>query len=211
MESKTTFYNFLQRSEEWDAIRVTKVGGSEAIGLTTPARMETLLSLKTSENVTGRQESFFTSAAMQEGIDDEPVAQAEYEANEFCEVDAVGYVTNSDYKYLGLSPDGLMISLKRGLEIKCPQPKDHIIAILTNSVPKVYKFQVAMYFLMVPELETVDYVSYNRHCKANKYFKVTITRKEYLMDILKLKTEYAKYEVKYKANVSLLNQHAQGK
>ena len=207
---KITFYNFEQRSEEWEKIRVTKVGGSEVIGITTPARMKTLLSLKISEHVTGEQEDFFTSKTMQEGIDSEPTALALYEASEFCEVDKFGYVTNSDYPLLGLSPDGLILAENKGLEVKCPLPKTHIEAIITNAVPKVYRPQIAQYFLLIPELETVDYVSYNGKCKDNKYFKITCTREDFDADILKLEKEYKKYEVQYNAYVSLLEQHAKG-
>ena len=193
-KQKIKLYTFKQRSEEWDRIRVGKVGGSEAIGLTTPARMKTLLYRKASEILTGEQEENFVSAIMQEAIDNEPVVTKIYEKKEFVMVLTPGYVTNSDYKHLGLSPDGL-VGKDRAIEIKCLLPKGHVEIISSVIVPKDHRPQIAHYFLILPDLKYVHFLSYNGKVKARPYFKIECTREDFEADIFKLKNSYLEYEI----------------
>tara|TARA_R110002012_G_scaffold58431_3_gene151650 strand:+ start:2601 stop:3206 length:606 start_codon:yes stop_codon:yes gene_type:complete len=192
---KTTTHNFEQRSKEWYDIRVGKTGGSEAIGLTTPARMETLLYKKVAEIQTGQQEDVKISQAMQEGIDKEPIARERYERDNFTQVNQVGYITNSDYIHLGLSPDGL-IGDNGAIEIKCPQPKAYAKIVIKNEIPKEYKPQLAQTFLVLPELEWIDFVAFNEKFKSKPMTTIRVTREDFSSDISKHKKTYASYETK---------------
>jgi len=200
--SKLNFYNFKQRSEEWEAIRVGKVGGSEAIGLTTPARLKTLVYLKMAEIQTGEQEDFFVSKAMQDGIDNEPIAIALYEKQTFSNVIEAGYITNSDYKYLGLSGDGF-VGLEVGVEVKCPMPKQHCMTIMEGVVPAANRPQIAQYFLINTNLKRVDFVSYNEKVKAKPLFVIECTREEFETDIKKLEKGYKDFEAKIDSSMDL--------
>ena len=203
--NKLKTYNFEQRTPEWEAMRLGRTGGSEAIGLSTDARSKTLLITKLAEILTGSIPEQFTSEAMQDGIDNEPIAIAEYEAREFCAVNHVGYITNDDYQYLGLSPDGLVYCKLFGddstaiigaVEVKCPQPKSHIKCILEDKVPAEYRNQVAQYFVILPDLEWVDFVTYNAAVTSKPYHKIRVTRQDYTKLIQDHLAGYNKYVAK---------------
>ena len=192
---KTTIHNFEQRSKEWNAIRVGKTGGSESIGLTTPARMKTLLYKKVAEIQTGEQEDVKVSQAMQEGIDKEPIAREHYEKSTFTQVSQLGYITNSDFKYLGLSPDGI-VGEEGAIEIKCPQPKAYAKIVIENEIPAEYKPQVSQIFLICPKVQWVDFVAFNEKFKSNPMVIIRVTREDFSKEIEKLQKAYDVFETK---------------
>lgn len=194
MENKIKIYEKMQqRTDEWYAIRVGRVGGSEAISLTTDARMKTQIYKTVAEILTGKEEEVFITQVMQEGIDKEPIAKEEYEKETFSEIREVGYITNSDYKYLGLSPDGL-IAENGAIEIKCPLPKQHVKTVM-DGIPTENRPQLAQYFLINEELEWIDFVSYCPEVKAKPLHILRCTRKDFEGDVAKLKIGYLKFKV----------------
>jgi hypothetical protein len=206
--TKITLHNFEQRSEEWAKIRIGKVGGSEAIGLTTTARMKTMLPLKLAEVVTGEdQGKDFVNEDLQRGIDLEPLAVAEYEKKEFLTVKQLGYITNSDYERLGISPDGLVMGAEKiigAIEIKAPQAKGHIATILENQVPATHRPQVAHLFFMIEDIEWVDFISYCPNVKTMPYFKIRVEREEYASEIKKIADGNKSFETKMNEGITIL-------
>ena len=206
------FHQFEQRSEEWKQIRIGKIGGSEAIGLSTPARMKSIIPLKMAEIETGEdQNSGFISDAMKEGIDKEPIVHAEYEKREFLKLEHKGYIENKRYKYLGISPDGLILTpdnnnVLGAIEIKCPQPKGHIACIIEGKIPAEYRPQVSHLFFILKNIEWVDFISYNEKVKSKPYFKIRVTREEWLPEIKKIEVGYSEYVKKIEANFKILKQ-----
>lgn len=203
MKSTIKFFDIKQRSKEWDAIRVGKVGGSEAVGLSTPARMKTLIPKKIAEIQTGEQEFVFTTTAMQDGIDAEPIARQFYEKENFTTIVTPGYVTSSKYKYLGLSVDGLeginmnsCGSSETAIEIKCPLPKAHVEIIITGDVPTAYKPQIAQIFLILENVDKVVFVSYNEKVTAKPYYQIEVLRENFQDEISKMEKNYFIFETK---------------
>ena len=205
-------HQFEQRTEEWRAIRLGRVGGSEAIGLTTPARMKSMIPLKLAEMLTGEdQGDDFVSAAMQQGIDNEPLVCEEYEKREFVELSHNGYVENKSYKYLGISPDGLVFNEDwskpvGAIEIKCPQPKAHIACILEGKVPATYRPQIAHLFFVIKHIEWVDFISYNAKITTMPYYKIRVTRADYESEINRIEKGYTAYESEIEAGLKKLKQ-----
>jgi len=193
VSDEITIHNMEQKSEEWHAIRVGRTGGSEAVGLSTKARMKTLLFVKMAEILTGLQKEVKPNEAMQRGIDLEPIAKEMYEEEEFVSVTEVGYVTNIFYKYMGLSPDGLIGDVG-GLEIKCPGDSEHVKTIIEGVLPAKHIPQIATYFVVHEKLEWVDFVSYNDRVKAKPYFKIRIHRADFTSEINNLAKAYKVYE-----------------
>ena len=129
MKEKVTIYNDIhQRTEEWYNIRLGRVGGSESSVLSVKGKSEsglgaaafTLLYEKAYEIIQEEpvKENIVTFA-MQRGMDLEPEAIHEYELSKMVKVDQVGYILNSDMKYAGYSPDGL-VGEDGLIEVKCP-------------------------------------------------------------------------------------------
>ena len=48
-----------------------------------------------------------------------------------------------------------------GLEVKCPTPGTHLRFLELGIIPGDYQAQIAHYFIVVPNLDTVAYLSYD--------------------------------------------------
>ena len=92
------------------------------------------------------------------GVKFEIVATQFYEYLKKEKVYSVGLVTHPKYKWLGASPDGLMMS-GRLLEIKCPFRR-----IISDKIPIYYWIQVQIQ-LEVCQLDECDYLE----CKFHQY------------------------------------------
>lgn len=136
-----------QGSDEWFAQR---------IGLVTASRMNDVMATIKSgeaavrknyraqiiaERLTGVKADSFTSAAMEWGVSNEPIARAMYEVSTGADVDKVGLVLHPVIKMTGASPDGF-IGEDGLIEIKCPNTATHIDYLLGGVVPAEYKNQM---------------------------------------------------------------------
>lgn len=201
-----------QRSAEWHKLRLGKLGGSECIGITTPARMKTMLNKKLAETLTGVAEEVFVNEAMQYGIDWENFVSNRYSSENFVNIENVGAITNDDYSLAILSPDGLIGELG-AIEIKCPQPKGFVEMSLLmingkkglDKIISSHRPQIIWYFMMMPNIDYVDYVIYNDGFTKAKcdYRAVRISRQDIINDIKKTIDYYTIYETKYN---EMLNQ-----
>ncbi|MBE9490944.1 MAG: YqaJ viral recombinase family protein [Bacteroidetes bacterium] len=199
---KTTKHYFEQRSEKWELARIGRIGGSEAIGVTTPARLKTIVYKKLAEVLTNKQEEVYETAAMSRGIELEPLAIAQYEQDTFQDVTHIGYITNEDYKYAGLSVDGI-IGDTGAVEVKCQGAKAYVESVITNKPPTVYLPQLAWYFLILNELQWIDYVIFNPDVKSKPYYKIRLTREELQDSIDKVREGYFKFEAKIDEYIKL--------
>lgn len=200
-----------QRSAEWHKLRLGKLGGSECIGITTPARMKTTLNKKLAEIITGVAEEVFVNEAMQYGIDWENFVADRYSSKNFVNVESVGAITNDDYPLAILSPDGLVGELG-AIEIKCPQPKGFVEMSLLmingkKGLDKIivsHRPQIIWYFMMMPNIDYVDYVIYNDGFTKFKvdYRAVRISRTDIIKDIMKMIASYKVYEANYKEKLN---------
>ena len=178
--SKVTYKWVLeQRSDEWLAARIGKVGGSEASDTYTKAKRETLLYKKLAELATGEVEKVWVNDAMRRGIENEGKVVALYEEKTGNRVYDCGQILNSDFEYAALSPDGLVsenaddiLSPHTGaIEIKCPTSKQHIKNVLemrrTSKPPKQYMPQLLHYFLIDESIQWVDFITWDDRCSID--------------------------------------------
>lgn len=131
-----------QGTPEWFAVKCGKISASnmDAVlakgqGKTRKAYMMKVLA----ERLSGVPQESYTNAAMQWGIDTEPMAREAYEATTLNVVQQVGFVECSEM--LGCSPDGL-IGDDGGVEIKCPNTATHLQYILDGKLPSEYACQI---------------------------------------------------------------------
>lgn len=82
-----------------------------------------------------------SSWAMEQGniLEDEAIPW--YELTSGFKVERVGFCTTDDGK-IGCSPDGLIVGDHVGVEIKCPQPKQHIKTLLNGKIPAEHLPQI---------------------------------------------------------------------
>lgn len=157
--------NIIQGTDEWkrarlgiatasnfDAVQAKGKGGEEAA---TRRNYRIKLAL---QRVTGVIEEGFTSQAMLNGVEREPIARSIYEMRTNEIVDEVGLVLH-DTLECGASPDGLVGS--NGLiEIKCPTQGVHLEYLRLDREPAAYTAQIQGQ-LWVTEREWTDFVSFN--------------------------------------------------
>lgn len=130
----------MQQSPEWYAARCGRATASRfadvmaKIKTGEAAGRRNYRAQLVAERLTGVPAESYTNAAMQWGIDTEPLARAAYEALSGNIVEQVAFVTHPELM-AGASPDGLIDS-DGGLEVKCPNTAQHIDALLKGMPPE---------------------------------------------------------------------------
>lgn len=173
-----------QGSEEWLAARLGIPTGTGIKNIVSnsgqrSASWVNYLAELVAESIEGAKESVKT-AAMERGNQLEPLARMEYEFETGNDVVQVGGVYLNADKELMISPDGLIPSLRKGLEIKCPRMKTHIKYLLEGGVPSEYVIQVQS-ALWVTGYESWDFVSYCPEYQKQPFYLCTVQRDEILM------------------------------
>ena len=156
-----------QGEEEWLKLRVGKVTASELSALVTPdfkirtgEGPHTYLCQKLAEAYRGKPLPQFSTHATEEGQMQEDEARSWYcLTHTDHKLRNVGFVEHDDGR-CGVSPDALL-GEDGGLEIKCPQPTNHVRYVLSGTVPKDYLAQVHM-SLYVTGRAWWRFVSYRR-------------------------------------------------
>lgn len=95
-----------------------------------------------------------------------------------------------DNSSIAVSPDGV-IGETEAIEVKCLASARHIEALLTDSIPSEYEFQVLQYFIVNEKLETLYFAFYDPRLSVKQFFYKTIKREEVKEDIEKY-LEYQK-------------------
>lgn len=154
-----------QRSPEWFAARLGKAtasnfadvlaklkSGGEAAGRRNyRARLVV-------ERLTGKPLDSFSSPAMQQGVDREPLARLAYEAETGNVVEEVGFIEHPKLQ-AGASPDGL-VDAAGCLEIKCPTLATHLDYLKLDGEPPEYTAQIQGQ-LWICGRDWCDFVSFN--------------------------------------------------
>ena len=127
-----------------------------AKGQPTAAR-NTYLWEKVAERISGQPVQHFVNAAMQHGIDQEPVALAAYEAKTGFSVAPMGFVRHATLA-TGCSPDGI-VDMEGLLEIKCPNTATHL-QTLVNGMDSDHMAQLQG-GMWLCNLQWADFVSFD--------------------------------------------------
>lgn len=154
-----------QRTEEWFAARLGKVTASRVADVIAKtksgysASRDNYMAQLICERLTGQQGESFTNAAMQHGVDTEPLARSAYEAQYGLLVEEVGFVQHPTIEMAGASPDGL-VGLFGMLEVKCPNTATHIDTLINLTVPTKYITQM-QWQMRCCERQWCDFVSFD--------------------------------------------------
>lgn len=156
-----------QGTPEWLAARAGVPSGSRYSDVMAKGRdgrpsatRQSYLTELVLERLTGVKTEFQATAAMQQGIEREPLARGLYESRTGEIVVETGFCLH-DVLRTGVSPDGL-IGNNGLLEIKCPQPKTHLeyMRLPKGTCPSAYKWQIQGQ-LWITERDWCDFVSFN--------------------------------------------------
>lgn len=157
-------YDIQQGSAEWSALKYGKVGGSASKGLF--VQSDTLLLELLAENTEPFQmeEDCYINAAMQRGIDLEPLHRSEMEKYIGVKLMQPGWIQSLTIPLIGISPDGISEDLTVSWEGKCPGAKRHIETAYTKLIPSDNIHQCLHYFTVNPNLERHYFSSFRPEC-----------------------------------------------
>jgi len=155
----------IQGTPEWFDTKRGKFSSSKVLdlcpgakGAYTAARENYIMDVVL-QILTGETETTFTSFDMQRGADLESEAREAYEAKTGSYVDQVGFENHPEIARFGGSPDG-EVDEDGGIEIKCPQAKEHYRTLSGGAIQKKYLYQVQGN-LMCTGRKWFDFVSYH--------------------------------------------------
>jgi putative phage-type endonuclease len=164
-----------QRSAEWFRARAGRLTGSRADVLTmqgkggaeSVTRRDYRLQL-VCERLTGQPQDDgdgFVNAAMQRGIDMEPLAFGAYEAQTGNMAVRTGFCAMDEYP-AGCSLDGHVNAFEGIVEIKCPKSATHLRYLRDGVIPKDYVPQIT-HNLWVTGAAWCDFLSYDDRFPAD--------------------------------------------
>jgi len=152
----------VQGTPEWHQARLGRVTASKIADVMmkpSTAGYQNYLAQLVCERLTGQPTETFVSAAMQHGTDTEAQARAFYEMETGNDVVEVGFVPHPKLAMSGASPDGL-IGADGGVEIKCPQPAEHIRMLTGGPIQRKYLLQM-QWGMACTGREWWDFVSFS--------------------------------------------------
>ena len=156
------YHDVEQNTEEWFQLRAGKLTSSSLASVMAnygkafgdPAKkLAVNIAL---EQVTGKHtESTYTNEHMERGHEEEPLAKALYEEENFCEVVNGGFF---DCGFFGFSPDGL-VGDDGLIEIKSAIPAAHFSRVKRQALDPTYKWQ-CIANLKESGRDWLDFISY---------------------------------------------------
>lgn len=158
-----------QRSDDWFAARLGKVTASRVAdvmakgrGSAPSASRRNYMMQLLCERLTGKREEGYTSAAMQRGVDLEPIARSAYEFAAGVMTIETGLLIHPQIPDFGASPDGVIIhpNGRNGLEIKVPNTAQHIAVLQSGKHDSQYEWQMLAQ-MACGGFEWVDFVSFD--------------------------------------------------
>lgn len=159
-------HDVAQGELDWLRLRCGRVTASELDNLLTPKfelrtgeGVKTYLYRKVAEGFRGEPLPGFTSFATEQGQELEDEARKWYVFQSDERVRGVGFCEGDDGR-CGCSPDAL-IGEDGGLELKCPEPTNHVRYLMEGTLPKDYAAQVHM-SMFVTGRKWWNFVSYRR-------------------------------------------------
>ncbi|MCT8823527.1 YqaJ viral recombinase family protein [Glaesserella parasuis] len=176
--------NCEQGTEEWLTARLGIPTATGVSNIVTPSGKKSsawtsYLAELVAESIEGLTEGY-KSTDMLRGNQLEEQARMAYEFATGNDVVQVGGVYRNADKDMMISPDGLIPTLRKGLEIKCPKMKTHVKYIIEGVVPSEYIIQVQV-ALWVTGYDSWDFVSYCPEYQKQTLFIHTAERDPVLM------------------------------
>jgi putative phage-type endonuclease len=179
-----TIVNADQRSPEWFQARAGRLTGSRAADMLATiktgeaaARRDLRMQL-VCERLTGQpQEDGFVNAAMQRGIDLEPLAFAAYEAQTGAVAARSGFLSHTSLM-AGCSLDGHVGNFDGIVELKCPKSSTHLRYLREGGIPKDYMPQIT-HNLWISGAQWCDFLSFDDRFSVDlQVFYVRVERDE---------------------------------
>ena len=164
-----------QQSAEWFTQRLRKVTASRISDVMAKTKSGPSASRKNymmqllCERLTGVKQESYTSAAMQHGIELEPLARSYYEGTQGVVVIETGFVPCPGIEMAGASPDGL-VGDDGLVEIKCPNTAQHVDFLRTGQIDNGYQLQM-LFQMICTGRKWCDFVSFDDRLPPELQYK----------------------------------------
>jgi putative phage-type endonuclease len=144
------------------------------------------------QKLSGQREESYSNAAMERGVELEPIARGAYEAANGLFVEEIGLVNHPAIKGFAASPDGL-VGDKGLIEIKCPNTATHVEFLKSGKIKRDYILQMHAQMLCT-DRDWCDFVSYDDRLDGLEYKCVRVDldhnlAHEIMMEVNKFLTE----------------------
>ena len=127
--------------------------------------------------------------AVKWGIENEPLAVAEYELQTMSEVHSAQIWINHKTLNAGCTPDGL-VGTDGMIEVKCPMPHNHLDNILNLAQLPIYMGQI-QFSLWITDRKWCDFVSYQPEAPEGLQIKIErVNRDEDFISALAIRTDF---------------------
>jgi len=166
-----------QGSEAWQTLKLGVLSASNIAKALAKKGTETRNTylMELVGQIATRQFDEINAKSLDYGKINEVAARAAYEFETGHKVQQIGFIYGKD-KRIGVSPDGIMPTIKKGLELKCPiTAKVHADFLCNDKIKPDYMYQV-QFSLYVSQFETWDFASFNPSFKSNMLKIVTIEK-----------------------------------
>lgn len=177
-----TYPKLIQGTDEWKEFRHGKAGGTTAKKAMTNLDKSIRICAVFSELLSEHMEDFdpfkneYHNSSMQRGNEYEPLAREEYERVTGNKVLQIGWACDDTEQRKGISPDGIVESKNKSIEIKCPEANTHVKYMLDfNAFLEEYCWQIVDNFLILG-VESVDCISYRPENKSKPIIIHTVTK-----------------------------------
>lgn len=202
------FHDVVQGTPEWMMLRLGKVTGSVLDDVFKATHLGLIDRLIAEQLTEMPSDDGYVSMDMQRGLDTEPLALERYEEMMGVELLRGGFCQCEMFPLLGYSPDGRVGDVG-GVEVKCPKSKTHIQYLRQNQLPNDYKWQVLGAFIINPDMEWNDFMSFDPRVSQKPVFIHRTYRENVLPELNKavdeLKKFFDKLE-KYKSEILFMDE-----
>ena len=172
-----------QGSYEWHQIRLGKITSTRLKKVMAKDNMSLVDELIAEEETGLSDDDGFVSEDMQRGLDLEPLAIKEYESITGNIVTRYGIMQSDELPILCQSPDGY-VGTEGAIEVKCPRTKTHVKYIRQGKIPNDYKEQVWCYFMVNPNLQWLDFISYDPRLTKKPIWVLRVNREDVEDDVI---------------------------
>ena len=165
---KLKYFNVEQGTEAWKIPKLGVISGSNIPKALAKKGTETRSGylMELVGQIATKKFDEINGKALEHGTINEPAARAAYEFETGHKVEQTGFIYCEERR-IGVSPDGLIPSLNKGLEVKNPfTSKVHADFLCNDKVKSEYELQV-MFSLYVTGYETWDFCSFHSGFKSN--------------------------------------------
>jgi exodeoxyribonuclease (lambda-induced) len=169
------FVNAEQGTDEWKNLKLSVISASNILKALAKKGTETRNSymMELIGQLATRQFDEINAKNLEYGKINESAARAQYEFETGNKIEEIGFIYTYD-KRMGASPDGIMPSIKKGLELKCPATARVHADFLCNDKIKPEYYAQVQFSLYVSGYKSWDFSSFHPNFKTAMLKIVTI-------------------------------------